>query len=300
MCCLDTLSSLLGKAKPAAKGNSLYVTELGTTVYIRYSKRHMAGSKAVGFYGLRVLDLRYLQHQIPAAVVFCTDDPEDLIFVPIDKMLIFLEEAHPAQDGSYKMQIAFSETPELSLAGVGRVGLGGYEGVPLLAQRPDATVELEPQRQHILIQSRLRDIGIAHGYNVWVPRSDRGSAIADGYLGDGCLDRLDLTFPRATRPIAETIDVLWLGKQRLRLEAMFEVEHSTTVYSGLLRMNDVIIDCDVPTVSIVSDISRLGTFLRHLGRRTFEVSGLAKVCSHYTYEDVEAWHSRLVRSKPSV
>ena len=106
------------------------------------------------------------------------------------------------------------------------------------------------------------------------------------------MERLELVFPKATMPVVENIDVLWLSRTRHRLEAMFEVEHSTTIYSGLLRLNDVVIDCDLPAMSIVADISRFDVFARHVARRTFEVSGLSKLCSHYTYQDIDNWHER--------
>lgn len=289
--CLNALETVLGQAKSAAKGNSLYRTEDGTTLYVRYSRRHIRGGKAVGFYGLRTIDLRYLQQQPKAAVVFHTEVPDDLIFVPLPRLLEFLEAAHAAQDGSYKAQIVFSESPELILAGTGRVGLGAFAGVPLTALRPPLEA-VAPDRKHAIIQMKLKEIGLRQGCSVWVPRADRGVMVEGRRLGEKCVDRLEIVFPRATLPVIENIDVLWLSRNPHRLEAMFEVEHSTTIYSGLLRLNDVIIDCPVPTVSIVTDTNRLDTFLRHASRRTFEVSGLSSLCSHYTYEDIDTWYAK--------
>ena len=176
------------------------------------------------------------------------------------------------------------------LAGVGRIGLGAFAGVPLTVPRAPTADTAAPDRQHMLMQMKIKEIGLRQGFDVWVPRADRGVLVGDKPLGEGCANRLEFIMPRATLPVAENIDVLWLHRDRHRLEAMFEVEHSTTIYSGLLRLNDVLIDCMVPSVSIVTDVSRLETFLRHVSRRTFEVSGLSKLCSHYTYEDIDAWH----------
>jgi hypothetical protein len=286
---LTALEVVLGRATRTAKGNSLYRTEDGTALYVRYSRRHVKGAKILGFYGLRTIDLRYLQQQPKAAVVFHTDVPEDLLLIPLHRMLEFLEPAHAAQDGSYKLQISFSETPELILAGVGRVGLGAFLGVPLTAPRTPV-LDATPDRQHMLIQMKIKEIGLRQGFDVWIPRADRSVLVEGKPLGERCADRLEMVMPRATLPVLENIDVLWLHHNRHRLEAMFEVEHSTTIYSGLLRLNDVLIDAAVPSASIVTDINRLNTFLRHVSRRTFEVSGLSKLCSHYTYEDIDAWH----------
>lgn len=143
-------------------------------------------------------------------------------------------------------------------------------------------------------QLKIKEIGINQGYDVWIPRADRKVIIEGRPLGENCLEQLDVAFPKATRPVLENIDVLWFNRSRHRLEAMFEAEHSTTIYSGLLRLNDVLIDYDVPSASIVTDVTRLDSFLRHISRRTFEVSGLSKLCSHYTYEDIDIWHTKVI------
>jgi type II restriction enzyme len=42
------------------------------------------------------------------------------------------------------------------------------------------------------------------------------------------------------------IDVIWFRRGTGQPHRFFEVEHSTSVYSGLLRFNDVIIDYPIP------------------------------------------------------
>lgn len=291
--CLVALEAILGKAKRVAKGNSLYKTEDGTTLYVRYSRRHFKGEKAIGFYGLRTVDLRYLQQQSNAAVIFHTDSLDDLVYIPLLRLLEFLEPAHTASDGMYKMQISFSETPELIVSGTGRIGLGAFMGIPLIAPYLPLPTPIMPDRQHSLIQMKLKEIGLRQGCAVWIPRADRGVIVEGNRLGENCLERLEMVFPKATLSVIENIDILWLNRNRYRLEAMFEVEHSTTIYSGLLRLNDVLIDCPVQSASIVTDLNRLDTYLRHVSRRTFEVSGLSKLCSHYTYDDIDTWYAKI-------
>ena len=106
---LTALEAVLGQATRTAKGNSLYRAAEGMTLYFRYSRRHVKGSKSIGFYGLRTVDLKYLQRQPKAAVVFHTDVAGDFLFIPLPRLLEFLEPAHAAQDGMYKLQISFSE-----------------------------------------------------------------------------------------------------------------------------------------------------------------------------------------------
>ncbi|HEX5285669.1 MAG TPA: type II restriction endonuclease [Polaromonas sp.] len=97
----------------------------------------------------------------------------------------------------------------------------------------------ESDHTHTEIQGWLRDLGIALGYRIWIASNDRGRAFAGGRLGDGCLERLPLSLE--TLPSQDTIrliDILWLDVQG-GVVAAFEVEHSTSIYSGIVRMLDL-------------------------------------------------------------
>ena len=52
------------------------------------------------------------------------------------------------------------------------------------------------------------------------------------------LDRLPLNYDDVTLKTVERIDVLWLKSRSIR--RAFEVGHSTSIYSGLLRMADLL------------------------------------------------------------
>jgi hypothetical protein len=67
------------------------------------------------------------------------------------------------------------------------------------------------------------------------------------------------------------IDVNWFRRGAGASGAVFEVEHSTCVYSGLLRFNDVAIDFPIPQAFIVGDGERTrAKFEREVARRTFD------------------------------
>jgi type II restriction enzyme len=75
---------------------------------------------------------------------------------------------------------------------------------------------------------------------VWIAANDRGRLHAGCPLGQGCLERLPDAI--ATSPGADSIrliDVLWLAKGGDGVAAAFEVEHSTSIYSGIVRMLDL-------------------------------------------------------------
>ena len=93
---------------------------------------------------------------------------------------------------------------------------------------------------HTEIQGWLRDLGRALGFKVWVAANDRARSYGEGRLADGCLDTLPTLIENALA--AETIrliDVLWLEQAGQRIEAAFEVEHTTSIYSGIVRMLDL-------------------------------------------------------------
>ena len=99
---------------------------------------------------------------------------------------------------------------------------------------------LEGDRTHTEIQMWLRDLGRALGFDVWVAANDRARQAGNGTLADGCLEALP--DPVATAPGAEAIrliDVLWLERGQHRVAAAFEVEHTTSIYSGIIRLLDL-------------------------------------------------------------
>lgn len=100
--------------------------------------------------------------------------------------------------------------------------------------------EQEGDRTHTEVQGWLRDLGRALGFDVWIAANDRGRPLGLGKLGDGCLT--DLPAPLASLPGADSvrlIDVLWLARGSSNVEAAFEVEHTTSIYSGIVRMLDL-------------------------------------------------------------
>lgn len=102
----------------------------------------------------------------------------------------------------------------------------------------------EGDHSHTEIQGWLRDLGLAVGYNVWVAANDRNRALDGGKLGDGCLDELPLPASAPGADAIRLIDVLWLDKASGRIVAAYEVEHTTSIYSGIVRMLDLALGTD--------------------------------------------------------
>jgi len=93
---------------------------------------------------------------------------------------------------------------------------------------------------HEEIQFMLLNLGSRMGLDVWVARNDRNKEFNGMLFSDIPNIRIELPrqFDDATNRTIELIDVLWL--QGDAIVAAFEVEHSTAIYSGLLRMSDLV------------------------------------------------------------
>lgn len=93
-------------------------------------------------------------------------------------------------------------------------------------------------RSHTAVQRWLRDLGLALGYEVHIAVNDRNRDCGAGRLGEGCL--AELPPPLRAAPGADAvrlIDVLWIKGDDV--VAAFEVEHSTSIYSGIVRLMDL-------------------------------------------------------------
>ena len=92
---------------------------------------------------------------------------------------------------------------------------------------------------HLEIQYLLLSLGSDMGMDVWVARNDRGrSHNGNAFASIPRLKAdLPLQFDELTMRTIELIDVLWL--QGHAILAAFEIESTTSIYSGLLRMSDL-------------------------------------------------------------
>ena len=146
-----------------------------------------------------------------------------------------------------------------------------------------------------LVDDGSAPIGHLKRYEVYVPECDAGRldwTLTERFALRGSAPS---GFEQA-RGILSEIDVIWVARGGEAIEGLFEVEHTTTVYSGLLRFNDIhLTDPKVSRFSIVSHDSRRGLFARQLFRPTFRKSGLAELTSFPEYSNVVDWHMRLAK-----
>jgi len=103
-----------------------------------------------------------------------------------------------------------------------------------------ATSETEQRATtvHTEIQWLLLKLGADMGLGVWVAKNDRSKSFNGQDFGSiqNIKQKLPLQFDEATTRTIELIDVLWLKGNSI--QAAFEIESTTSIFSGLLRMSD--------------------------------------------------------------
>ena len=127
-------------------------------------------------------------------------------------------------------------------------------------------------RDSLRVQAQLADIGAKMGFSVWLPRNDRNAVLTEWNDSQGSLiDILPLNYDDTTLKTIENIDVLWLkGRAIVRT---FEVEHTTSVYSGILRMADLLAlqpNMDI-NLHIVAPANRRDKVFQELKRPVFSL-----------------------------
>ena len=151
--------------------------------------------------------------------------------------------------------------------------------------RPDAI------RKSSHIQAVLARCGESMGFKIWLPRSDRSSVLQEWAPEDQSLiDNLPMNYDNTTLQTIENIDVLWIkGRSIIRA---FEVEHTTAIYSGILRMADLLAlqpNMDIK-LHIVAPEDRKRKVFEEICRPVFsflERAPLSMCCTFLSYDAIE-------------
>lgn len=148
----------------------------------------------------------------------------------------------------------------------------------------------EEVRESVKIQALLGEIGSRMGMQIWVPRGDRARVLEE-WRGDHqpVLERLPLNYDDTTLRTIEQIDVLWL--QGRAIKRAFEVEHTTSIYSGILRMADLLAlqpNMDI-RLHIVAPVGRREKVFQELRRPVFSLldrGPLSESCTFVSYDSI--------------
>jgi hypothetical protein len=155
----------------------------------------------------------------------------------------------------------------------------------------EETDDLEDKTQSVResarIQALLAVIGEKMGFKIWIPKADRSAVLQEWTPAEGSLmSVLPLNYNEPTLQTIEQIDVLWL-KGRAIVRA-FEIEHTTAVYSGILRMADLLAlqpNMDIK-LHIVAPEARKAKVMGEIQRPVFsllEKGPLSEYCTFLPY-----------------
>lgn len=151
-------------------------------------------------------------------------------------------------------------------------------------------IEEKEVRESVKIQALLAIIGEKMGFKIWLPRNDRNLVLQEWKPeGDVLLNTLPLNYDVVTIKTIEQIDVLWL-KRRSIIRA-FEIEHTTSIYSGILRMADLLAlqpNMDIK-LHIVAPEERKEKVFSEIQRPVFsllEKGALSQYCTYLSYDSI--------------
>lgn len=139
--------------------------------------------------------------------------------------------------------------------------------------------------EHVRMQRLLARLGRKAGHKVWVPRSDQSRVLDpadDVPLEEEFAAGIDLP-----KTYVENIDVVW--KDEFRIDAAFEIENSTAIYSGLLRFADLRIIAPNSTypMFIVAPSERRNRVREQLCRPVFKRLDMRDKVRFLPYEAIE-------------
>lgn len=96
------------------------------------------------------------------------------------------------------------------------------------------------ENSHQEQQYLLAKLGTALGYDVWIASNDHGRKYKEERLGNYSLQKFpNLPYSSEVLDTIKLIDVIWFQKGSDQIESVFEIESTTSIYSGILRMYDL-------------------------------------------------------------
>lgn len=118
----------------------------------------------------------------------------------------------------------------------------GREAIEKAARKrhQDVELDLREESEHLQMQHLLTMVGRRLGYQVHVAVNDRGRVFQGESLASLTVPSLPpLGLPDDVLQTVTLIDVLWLTPDQADVVCGFEVEKSTSIYSGILRLVDL-------------------------------------------------------------
>lgn len=175
--------------------------------------------------------------------------------------------------------------------------LNALKAKPKESQVEEESTLPECESKHADIQYKIAELGMnKYGYRVHIGISDKSRIALHGLLSD-----MPPFHGDDVLSIAKWIDVVFFDKERDLMRRAFEIEHTTSIYSGLLRLNDMassLLKSEEIKFFIVAPKNRIYKFEQQLARPSFK--RLADFgCTFISYEDIEEEWRNMKKQKPS-
>jgi hypothetical protein len=156
--------------------------------------------------------------------------------------------------------------------------------VPTLEEIDQILTEQELS-EHIRMQWTLLRLGLKAGTKVWIPKNDQ-ARIKREYEYNEFEEQFTSGIDVSAKYV-ENIDVIW--KEEFRIDAAFEIENSTAIYSGLLRFSDLKIVAPNSTypLFIVAPTNKKNRVFEQVKRPTFKQIEFEKKVKYLSYEAVD-------------
>lgn len=177
--------------------------------------------------------------------------------------------------------------------------------------------------RHTKMQGILAEIGQKLGYRVWIARNDHSKdyrfgeyRFGDDTFEDSRFGKLkELTMEgfsiggleKQVEKISKLIDVIWLNENdQFKVVALFEIECTTAIHSGLLRMGDFVVNVKLNPVTfidpnfpiyVVIPEKRKKHLQSQLSRPIFQYLELHKSCEGINIEDIERCWENIIKQK---
>jgi hypothetical protein len=175
--------------------------------------------------------------------------------------------------------------------------------LPIAAESPRELIEIGREEidevlnkriisDHVTMQWKLARLGLKAGERVWVPVGDQ-TKLRQAYQ----FESFDPEFSAGIdlpHSYVENIDVVW--KQEFRIGAAYEIENSTSIYSGLLRFADlnIVAPNTLYPMFIVAPKERKNRLREQLRRPAFkrlELDSKVKFLSYEAIDDIDKFFS---------
>jgi hypothetical protein len=152
----------------------------------------------------------------------------------------------------------------------------------VLSKVQEDSEQVNETSEHISMQWKLIQLGMKAGSKIWIPKNDQ-QRISSKYKFSDFEQEFTAGIDVPAKYV-ENIDVVW--KEEFRIDAAFEVENTTAIYSGLLRFSDLKIvapNSNYP-LFIVAPYERRNRVIEQVKRPTFRRMDFEKKVKFLSYE----------------